>query len=281
VSLILARIAAVFSAGADLVGRVVFAPLANVPGWLSATVVAAVSGVLLLIAFKFTSNQGAIKSVRDDLDANLLALKLFKDSTSVTLKSQGRMMVGAFRLMLLAVVPILLMAIPVVLLLGQLGLWFERRPLRVNEETVLTLALSGDAQAPWPEARLWPTDGVSIEAGPVRVRTKREVCWKIKGKSPGLQHLRFDIDGRSVDKELAIGDGFMRVSSLRPGWNWEEIMLNPAEAPFRPNSPVRSIAVDFPERLSWTSGTNSWLIYWFVVSMLSALLFRRAFNVKV
>jgi hypothetical protein len=277
---VLSRIIARLNAGADALGGTVLAPLGVLPGWLSATIVAAVTGVLLLVAFKYTSNQRAIKRVRDDIDANLLALKLFKDSTSVTLRSQGRMIVGALRLMFLALVPMLAMALPVALLLGQLALWYQARPLRVGEEAVLTLALGGDAKTPWPEVRLRPSDAVLVEVGPVRVRSKREVCWTLRGRGVGLHRLAFDVDGRAVDKQFAIGDGYMRVSVLRPGWAWEEILLNPAEEPFRPDSPVRSIAVEFPARASWTSGTDSWLIYWFVASMVAALTFRRALDVK-
>ena len=54
--------------------------------------IAAVTGVLLLVVFKYTSNQRAIKRVRDDINANLLALKLFKDSTAVSLRAQGRIL---------------------------------------------------------------------------------------------------------------------------------------------------------------------------------------------
>jgi hypothetical protein len=143
------------------------------------------------------------------------------------------------------------------------------------------MALAGDTKSPLPDVRLRPNDAVEVGVGPVRVRSKREICWTVKGLGDGLHRLAFDIDGRTVHKQFAVGDGFMRVSALRPGWDWEEILLNPAEEPFRPDSPVRSIAVEFPARSSWTSGTASWLIYWFVVSMVAALVFRRALNVKV
>src|SRR5262249_9768491 len=141
VSFALAQIAAWLVFASNALGGGVLFPLGYLPGWLSATLVAAVTGVLLLVAVKYTSNQRAIKRVRDEVDANLLALKLFKDSTSVTLRSQARIVVGAFRLMLLAIVPMLVMALPVTLLLGQLSLWSQARPLRVDEKAVVTLAL--------------------------------------------------------------------------------------------------------------------------------------------
>jgi hypothetical protein len=58
---VLAQIAAWLSAASDALGRFVFAPVGVVPGWLSATVVAGVSGVLLLAVF----NQVHLRSARD------------------------------------------------------------------------------------------------------------------------------------------------------------------------------------------------------------------------
>lgn len=277
----LAWIAAGLSAGASFLGRYLLAPIAVLPGWLSATAIGAVTGVLLLAVFKHTSNQRAIHRVRNDIDAHLLALKLFRDSAAVALRAQARVIAGASRLLLLAVVPMLVMAIPVTLVLGQMSLWYEARPLRLGEESVVTLALPGDVSAPWPSVSLRPTNAVDVEAGPVRVRDRREVCWNLRAREPGSHRLEFQVGDQTVTKELAIGNGFMCVSLERPGWNWSSILLYPWESPFRPGDPVQSIAVAYPERLSWTHGSGTWVFYWFIVSFVVALCFRRALNVKI
>ena len=113
------------------------------------------------------------------------------------------------------------------------------------------------------------------------MQSKREVCWNVKARE--ARQPSAGIPGRRPvhTKEIAVGDGFMRVSRLRPGWDWLSILLNPWEPPFRPGDPVRSIEIDYPERSSWTCGTDSWVIYWFAVSMVAALCFRRAMNVAV
>jgi len=72
----------------------------------------------------------------------------------------------------------------------------------------------------------------------------------------------------------------MRVSTLRPGWRWSDTLLHPSEKPFGPDSPIQSIEIDYPKRSSWTSGSDSWVIYWFAVSMVAALCFRRLLNVN-
>jgi hypothetical protein len=279
---VLALLVARLNAGADALGGWLLAPVAVLPGWLSATLVAAVTGVLLLVVYKHTSNQRAIKRVRDDIKAHLLALKLFKDSASVAVRAQGRILLGAARLFLLSLVPMAVMVVPVVLVLGQLSLWYQQRPLRVGEDAVVTVRLNGDAEAPLPEVVLEPSAAVETTVGPVRLLSERAVCWNVRGRENGTHRLVFRVGGQAAEKALAVGDGFMRVSARRPARALsEDLLWYPAEEPFGPDSAVRSIDVEYPERPGWTSGTHSWMIYWFVVSMVAALCFRRALNVNV
>jgi hypothetical protein len=173
------------------------------------------------------------------------------------------------------------MVVPVTLILGQLSLWYQQRPLQVGEEAVVTLALNGAADAPFPEVSLRPMDSVETTVGPVRVLSKREVCWNIKALESGYHRLAFQVGDQAADKELAVGDGFMRVSARRPGWVWSEALMHPWEGPFTPDSALRSIEIGYPARSSWASGTDRWVIFWFGVSLASAFCFRRVLRVNV
>jgi hypothetical protein len=277
----LARVVVWLNSAANALARILLAPIGDLPGWLSATIVAVVTGVIMLVVFKYTSNQHAIKRVRDDINANLLALKLFKDSASVSLRAQGSILIAAFRLLFLALVPMLAMMIPVCLILAQLSLWYQFRPLHLGEETVITLKLNPEPASSWPDVSLQPTRAVEVMTGPVRVLSKQEVCWEIKALEAGYHLLSFQVGNETATKELAISDAIRRVSQLRPAWHWSEILLNPCEEPFLPNSPVQSIEIAYPGRSSWTSGTDSWVVYWFIVSFVAALCFRRVLNVNV
>jgi hypothetical protein len=266
---------------ANALGRVLLAPLAVLPGWLSATLVSVVTGVLMLITFKYTSNQQAIKRVRSDIKANLLSLKLFKESAGVVLRAQAGVLIGALKLFGLAIVPMCVMLVPVTLVLGQLAAWYQARPLAVGEETVVTLSLADLASSARTDVCLKPIPAIETTVGPVRVLSKREVSWNIKAREPGYHVLAFRVGDASFEKELAIGHRYMRVSMQRPAWRWTEALLFPTEPPFARGSPVQSIEIAYPERDSWTSGTDWWVIYWLVVSMIAALCFRRAFNVHI
>jgi hypothetical protein len=277
----LAQIVVWLNSLANALGRWMLSPVGLLPGWLSATLAAAATGVVFLAVFKYTSNQQAIKRSKNAIKANLLALKLFKESASVALGAQGRILLGAARLLVLSLVPMLVLLVPALLILGQLGLWYQARPLRLGEEAVVTLKLNTAPDWRWPEVRLLPSAAVETLVGPVRVRSQGELCWNLRAAKSGQHRLVFQVDRETVDKELAIGEGFMRLSALRPGWRWADALLYPSEKPFAPGSPVQSIAIDYPRRSSWTSGTDSWVIYWFGMSMVSGLFFRRLMNVNI
>jgi hypothetical protein len=269
------------NAAANALGSALAQPAAALPIWLTISVAAIVAGVGLLAIFKFTSNQTAIKETRAALDANMLALRLFKDSPLVALRAQGRVFAGAARLLVYAVIPMAVMFIPVTLFLGQLALFYQARPLRVGEESVITIAIGNSATDPANTVRLKPDAGMEVVTGPVRIRSAREVCWKVRAREPGLHALTFQIGEQSINKQLAVGNGVMLVSPKRPGWDWSDILLNPAEPPFRPTDSVKSIAIAYPERDSLLFGSRTWAIYWFVVSMVAALFFKRALRVNI
>jgi hypothetical protein len=271
---------------ANLLGAVALLPLAWLPGWLSSVLVSIVTGVLLLLAYKYTSNQRAVKRARDDIKAQLLSLSLFKDSVRVSLAAQGRIIWGALRLVALSLVPIAIMTVPVVLFLGQLALWYQARPLRADEtngeEAVVTPELSERAAASSSSSvELVPADGYEATLGPVRIDRPPAVCWNIRAKKPGYHTLQFRIGDETVEKELAAGEGVMRVSILRPSWSWGDALLHPAETPFSPSSAARQIAIQYPDRLAWTSGTSTWLVFWFAASMISAFCLKGALGVNV
>jgi hypothetical protein len=78
------------------------------------------------------------------------------------------------------------------------------------------------------------------------------------------------VDDRPFAKQVSVGSGFMPTSLSRPGWQWTGVLLNPRESPFAPDAAVRSIDVAFPDRASWSAGSDTWLFYWFAVSLVAA-----------
>ncbi|MCG7851816.1 MAG: hypothetical protein MIO92_04785 [Methanosarcinaceae archaeon] len=265
----------------NAIGGFFLAPVALVPGWLSITVISAVLGVFLLIIFKYTSNQKAIGRVRDDIKANLLAVKLFNDSFSVTFRSQARVFCASFKLLFYSIVPMLVMIVPVILIMAQMGLWYQACPLRPGDKPVIVKLKLNDSLDTLPQVAFESLPAARTMIGPVRVFTTKEIFWKIKPVEDGNYHLIFHIGDRRYEKQLAVGEGFMRLSPKRPGADFADILLYPLEKPFTSDSPVHSISIDYPERDSRIYGTDWWIIYFFVASMVFAFLFKPLLKVRI
>ena len=255
---VLAQIVVWLNAAANAPGTVAARPHRRAAGLALGHVVAAVTGVLLLVVFKYTSNQRAIKRVRNDINANLLALKLFKDSAAVALAAQGRILWGACRLFVLALVPMLVMAVPVPCSWASSS--SGTRPGRC-----------GSARRPChPEART-ATPAIDLARREPRAdgrrrgrRPARSAC-RASARSAGTSRRAStaaiaSVPGRRPDGRQGAGDR-RRLHAGQPAAARLGLVGDPAEplgaSRSGPTSPVQSIEIDYPERSSWTSGTDS------------------------
>jgi len=57
-------------------------------------VISIVVGLLMVVLFRYTSNQKAIRIAKDQLKAHLLAVRLYQDQLPVVLASYGRIVRG-------------------------------------------------------------------------------------------------------------------------------------------------------------------------------------------
>lgn len=268
----LTDILSLVNTAANAVGSVVFHPIALVPGWLSITIISAILGVPLFILFKYTSNQRALTRIINDIKASLLAVRLYKDNIAVTMKSEARLMRCSVELFVYSLIPVLIMSIPVSLILAQMGLWYQARPLQPGDAPVVVKLKLNSVSKNWPAVILDPRPGARVVYGPVRIVSRKEICWTIQPVQEGTHLLKFQVGDQQIMKQLAIGRGFMRVSTKRPGIDAADVIMHPLEQPLSAAGPVHSISIAYPERKSFVCGTDWWLVYFCIISMISALL---------
>lgn len=259
------------------VGDAVYAIFDPLPPVVGITVLSAFFGVVLLIAFKYLSNQKAIGRVRDTISASLLALKLYKDDMMVTLRTQGRLFVAIAKLQWYMFMPIIILLLPMLMAMAQMGVRYQWRPLRVGEETQITAELD-DFVDEYSKLAIEPNEGLCVLAGPVI--GGGEAVWRVLAEKAGRHTLTITCDGKSVTKEFVVGRAGQRVNPIR-GQRWTDQLLNPNEAALPGRLPVRSISINYPPFESYIYGSDWWVLYFFVVSMVFALLFKPMFNVRM
>ena len=77
-----------------------------------------------------------------------------------------------------------------------------------------------------------------------------------------------------------MGAGFQRVSAVRTGRDWTAQLFHPSERMLPKGCPVQSIEIEYDGVDSWVSGADWWVLYFFVISMLAALILKPLFKVR-
>ncbi|OYW23808.1 MAG: hypothetical protein B7Z55_03170 [Planctomycetales bacterium 12-60-4] len=278
---VLSAVVEVLNQGANALGSSLLAPIAWTPGWLSGTVIACVSGVLMLLCFKYASRQEALRETRRQMHASLLAVSLFRDNVVVCLREQGRMIWQAARAFGLSLAPVAVMTLPMVLLLSQLAAWYQWRPLRVGEAAVLTVFLNGTAGDEMPNVEIKPLEAVTIDVGPVRAVEPRMICWSLRTQSPGMHTLQIRAGDQVCEKQLAVGVGYLRVSPIRSSPGLVDQLLYPVERPLPTTGAVREIELSYPDRAAPVLGMGAWLVFWFCLSSVAALVLSPVLRVSL
>jgi hypothetical protein len=277
---VLSPVLAVLNRATTAAGDGVYAGVGWLPAWAGLTLLSALAGVLLMIAFRYTSNQRGIGAARDAISANLLSLKLYKGELGVALRAQGRLLGALARLQWHTLRPMLILALPLMLVAAQMGLRYQWRPLRPGEEALVRVTLnSAAAEHGGTAARLAPNLGVADAVGPVP--GGGALVWRIRAGAPGRHTLIFTINGVPLEKELVVGTPYERVSETRPGRDWTAQLLHPAEKPLRASDPAQRIVVEYPGVDSRIYGADWWILTFFVVSMIAALAAKPFLHVRI
>lgn len=257
----------------------VYKLLSPFPAWIGLVLISAVAGVVMLIAFRYLSNQAGIARAKDDIKANLLALKLFKDDLRVALRAQGRIMWALLRLQRYILVPVLWMALPTLLVLSQMAMRYQWRPF-LPGEAILFKIYSPDAVGSSSNLSVESSPGVAVEVGPIG--DIDDVAWRMRALEQGRFPLHVKWGTVELEKELVIGDPLQRVSPVRPGPRWVDQLLYPIEPVVQADSKVRvdRLEVSYPPLISPIYGSGYWILTFFIVSMASAILLKPLFKVR-
>ena len=247
----------------------VYAPLKWLGPFWSLVAISWLVGIFMVWIFGKVSNQAAIRRTRDRLSSELIALRLFKDDLRIFFGIQYQVLVWTLKYLKYSLVPMLILMAPTLLILIQLNLHYGARPLRVGEPALVKVKFWDPAAlGRGAVIRLEAPEGLKIETQGVCIEETKEVCWRVRGVSPG----RFDLtvsDGEmSVTKNVAVGGRLEGVSSMRTGAHWFTSLLHPGEAPIPRQSAIESIEIRYPELDLLILGKNiNWLILFLILSL--------------
>ena len=272
----------IVTGGMVWLGDVAFAVLSVVSPTLALWVISALTGVFMLLIWRHTSNQDAISDVRRKISAHLLSTRLFKDNLAVTFRAQRQIIRQSLRLLGHSFRPMVIMLVPFVLIMVQIGLRYEYRPFAVGEEARVTAYLKPGVDFSGPESRIELSDGLQHDANdPCRAIPIRTVDWRLTASKVGRLEVILGEGEGAVKIGLIVGDGFERLSSVRGGAFWDRLLYS-AEPAIAASSIFASVKVHYPPRSTPIFGWDvHWLITLFALSIVFALLFKPFLKVHI
>jgi hypothetical protein len=247
------------------------------PAGVRLAAISIAAGIGMLWVFGKTSNQMRIRAVKRRVQAHLLEMRIFADEPAVTWRAQKSLLRANAGYIGLMMKPVLVMALPVTVLLVHLEGFYGREPLPIGREAIVTVAMHGPATT---APKLIAPAGIAVETPPVRVLAKNEVSWRIRPTAPVSGELRFAIDGQTVSKKIVAGGSATFVPGMRVDSAYEALW-HPSE-PRIGSGRIEWIDVRYPSVPVRLFGIGMhWLGWFFILSMLSALLLKKRFRVSL
>jgi hypothetical protein len=242
----------------------------------SLTAISAAAGIAMLWAFGRFSDQERIAVAKRKLRAHLYAFRLFADEPALIFRAQKQLLLWNARYLALMLRPTAVILVPVLILLLQLEAVYGRRPLAAGESAIVTAQLDGGSDlrtlAPVLEGR-----AVSVETPPARIPGEHLVCWRVRATGASGSVV-LHVGDAAACKAVQAGSGLRYVSARRVA-SWLDWIRYPAESRL-PRGAIRWIGVSYPDAEINVFGFGvPWLVWFFVISLLAMLIFRKRFGV--
>ena len=226
------------------------------------------AGIGMLLVFRHTSDQAAVRRAKSLVAAHLLEFRLFMDEPWLVLRAQRDLVRANLHFMKLMLRPAAVLTVPMALLLVWMDAFYGHAPLPVGQPAIVTAEFKHMGDLPILKA---PAD-IAVETPGVRVPAELQVSWRIRPLRATTATLTLAYADRSISKSVSAGTGLQYLSERRG--SLAALFLHPTERPIL-DSEVGWIEVRYP-------GASilhlHWLIWFFAVSGIAALLLRRKFK---
>ena len=238
------------------------------------------TAVISLLAVRWTSDQKAIRRVKYQMGAHVLEVRLFPDQLRVVLRAYLTLFGNTLLYLRYALVPLLVLSVPLLFLFAQLEAHFGRAPVEPGHDFLVRATFQTVDSPAGAVLRLPP--GLVQSAPPVHIPSEREVDWRVKAEQPGTYNIHLVLQGSEFSKRVVAESGLARIVSDRDrGGLWQQI-VNPGEPPLPRAGLVEQIEIQYPLRVfHFRTWKIEWLVPYLALTLAAALLLKRALRTEL
>jgi len=248
----------------------IFEPFVDRPPLFALIVFAFVTAFVLLLAYRFVPNRRAMRRAGNLFQAHLLEVRLFQDQFDVVWRGSGKLLRATVSYLGWALLPFLIVAIPIALLVAQMELRFGSRPFLPAESALLLVRV--DDPTVVDRISLQLPEGVVETAPLVRSPAERKVVARLQTRLVGRSEILVNNGAASVSKEIVTGVGLERISTRRFRGSLLHRLIDPGEPELPRTSAVSSISILYPSRpLVLGPLEVNWLAVYSVLTLVAAI----------
>jgi len=261
----------------------IMAAFERVSPWAGLIFFSLLTAVAALIAYKFCSNQKALKRRKGIAIGRLLEIRLYQDDLPGIFGTLGRLGVATGWYLFESFKPLVVLLAPVMLLLFQLSCWYQFRPLQVEEVALVSIMTDETSALDELDLQLRSSPGITIETEPFRTRDGREALWRIRGKAQDPEGWVEFEDGNGVlRKSVSVAPSGLRpVSKQRLRDGHLVRLMYPMEPRIPDPSPIKIFRLNYGDAALYIGSREvNWIVALFVLSVLFGLILQKPFRVE-
>ncbi len=266
--------------GTPISTLVVLPAIASNHALLVLLVLSILTGLVMIVLFGYLSDQKAVRVAKDQLRAQLLAVRLFQDQPQVVLRAYGRILTGTGRYLRVSFKPLAVIILPMIALLVYGDRYLGSLPFQTNQPILLKAQLAKTGGLDNVALRLPP--GLSESAPAVHIADNNEVDWRLVASADGDYTVNVLVEGQELGKQVVVSDYLEHLSECRMRGHLWRRLLDCAEPALPAHASLRLLAVNYPSRdFDLGPWTTNWLVIFFVVSLVAAVLFKFILGIEI
>lgn len=246
------------------------------------------SGLLLIYIFKITSNQKAIKRVKNRIKSHIFEIRLFDLNPSRLFGVLFKILGQNLKYISYSAVPLLFMIIPVILILVQLNFRYGLRAHYPGEKTLLKIYLAQDTDILSIHPAIDTKGQAVVDAGPFRNLAGNYIAYQLKVTEPGNDWIDIELnqgnDSYKIRKLFNNLPDKRRYSDKKPSGKALDVILYPFEKPVKKTDSgiVKEITMSYNEnRISVLGIKMHYIIFFFIFSLAGGFLFKGAVGAEI
>ena len=276
---------------------VILTPFELIGAEVALVLMSGIFGVLCLVCFKQISSQKGIKSVKDKIKGNMIAIRLYQDDLAIVSKSVASVLLRNFQYIGLNFGPLLPFFPPFALVLAQFVVRYAYDPLPVvsveeyeemlsGEGTMVTITMKDGDEARVADLEVVFPEGIRVLKRFVPVPAERMGYVEIAAVEPVQGEIEFRLSGQTVGvKEIVAGDDPTRKMQPTATASFWAAWLFPAEDTFAADSPLADVSFTYPTRdlAFWVlpDGEAGILLVFFLGSIVFGIAVLKPLNIQI